>query len=239
MKIQATTDYDRFSILTGNREIIQGHVKNIIKSISANNLLEQNPIIVNKDYSVIDGQHRLEAARQMGLPIYYVVADGDISTVQRLNSNLRPWSISDYVESYVKIGMSDYYELKEFKKKWGIPYTTAGELLMYGKKSSNNHTSEDIKAGTFLSLEPQGANEIMEWVAATKDYADPITLKDRDYISALIVLMNTNGITLEGFARKLSVVGKKITRCVNRAEYLRQIEEIVNYKNKTGKIRLF
>jgi len=89
MEIQSTTNYSIFTSITSNREVNEAHVKALMKSIQENNLLSINPIMVNTEFGVIDGQHRLEAAERLSERIYYIVSDkvskADISVLNSVS----------------------------------------------------------------------------------------------------------------------------------------------------------
>ena len=68
-----TTDYGRFKLLEENRPLDTAHVNKLVHAIKYQNLLDQKPIDVTADFEVIDGQHRLEAARTLNTPIYFRV----------------------------------------------------------------------------------------------------------------------------------------------------------------------
>ena len=63
LQIHSTYDLSIFKILDGNRNINLGHVERLVKSIEENGFLKM-PIIVNDNFDVIDGQHRLMAAKK-------------------------------------------------------------------------------------------------------------------------------------------------------------------------------
>ena len=85
--IHCTHDLSVFKIIDGNRNINLGHVDRLVKSIKDNGFLK-TPIIVNKFYEVVDGQHRLEAAKKINSQIYYIkVDDYDLNTAITLNAN--------------------------------------------------------------------------------------------------------------------------------------------------------
>lgn len=103
-----TTDYSLFTRLDGNREIKNARVNKIKKSIETNGYIF-NPIVVNEKYEVIDGQGRLEALKELGLPVDYVVCQGaGLLECIALNASLTSWSIKDYIESYCEMGIEDY-----------------------------------------------------------------------------------------------------------------------------------
>jgi len=67
-----TYNYSMFEPLKGNRAINPIHLKRITESIKNNYLL--SPILINEKGQIIDGQHRFKSAKDLGLPIRYIVA---------------------------------------------------------------------------------------------------------------------------------------------------------------------
>lgn len=56
--IKKTFNYKMFKILKPNRKINNSHVRKLMESISARDLSEFYPILINEKNEVIDGQHR-------------------------------------------------------------------------------------------------------------------------------------------------------------------------------------
>ena len=71
-QIHQTTDYSMFQTLEGNRNLNKLHLKRLKNSFQKKYLL--SPIIVNEKFEIIDGQHRFEAGKQLGLPINFLIA---------------------------------------------------------------------------------------------------------------------------------------------------------------------
>lgn len=106
-KIESTKDYEKFKFILGNRSVLRTHVNNLIESISQCNLLHVNPIIVNENFHVIDGQHRLLAAKQLDIEIYYMIiesGDSELNQIHHLNKHSKNWSTKEYVESHAALG---------------------------------------------------------------------------------------------------------------------------------------
>lgn len=86
--VQSTNDYTMFQKCKSNRELDPGNIKRIKSSILAKNLLHLRPILVSKNFEIIDGQHRLEAARLLKVPIFYQIhEESDFEDVILLNAN--------------------------------------------------------------------------------------------------------------------------------------------------------
>jgi hypothetical protein len=62
-----TTEYTKFKKARGNRPVDEGHVKQLKKLIAEKDLYD--PIRVNKDMEVIDGQHTLQARKELDLKV--------------------------------------------------------------------------------------------------------------------------------------------------------------------------
>jgi hypothetical protein len=76
-----TDDLDQFVFDRHNREIDESHVLRLCKKIEENNMLSSNPITVNKDMVVTDGQHRVIVAKMLGLKIYYIISEVEINDI--------------------------------------------------------------------------------------------------------------------------------------------------------------
>jgi ParB-like nuclease domain len=113
-EIKKTTDYSIFKKLDGNRGIVRSHVNKLVEAIRIDNQLELHPIVINKDYAVIDGQHRLEAAKRLSKPIYYLKSDtvSDLHLVE-CNSNQKTFKMSNFVDFFaLKDKNPEYIQLK-------------------------------------------------------------------------------------------------------------------------------
>ena len=92
--IYKTDNYDLFSPFEGNRLVKPLHVARLEKSFLDNYL--PVPIVVDEAYRIGDGQNRFEACKSLGYPVYYIIIQGlTLQDVQRLNANVKPWSIDD------------------------------------------------------------------------------------------------------------------------------------------------
>ena len=139
--IQSTKNYDKFSLIRGNRVLIPGHVARLTTSILQKNMLPQNPIIVNEKFEVIDGQHRLEVARNNNLEIFYIVVPGArLEEIIVLNSNNKVWNSTDYINSYASQGDHNFLWIKEFIENYAISVTRA-LLFLFGSEGHGPRTA--------------------------------------------------------------------------------------------------
>jgi len=120
LEIKSTKDYSIFKQLEGNRQIYKNHVNKLVKAIKENpTLLRYVPILVNEELEVIDGQHRLEAAKKAKAEVYfYIEPDLKLSDTQVLNANQKSWGVMDYAKSFASLNNVDYLVYIEFRQQY-------------------------------------------------------------------------------------------------------------------------
>lgn len=246
MQLYKTTNYDKFSHISANRQLNSTHLKHLTASIAKINLLSANPIIVTEDFKIIDGQHRFEVARKNNLPLYYVMVDRvhDLQEVHLLNANNRSWSMQDYLNSYIELGLEDYKVLKEFCDMYSLPISLSMNLLCTGEGSDSissvkrNTLVQDFKEGRFKITKMRQATEMAENLSFIKPYVEGVIWKDRNFLTALKRAIKKVGV--QKLLDKIEKHKGKITRQANPKEYLRQLEEVYNYKlQESNRVRFF
>lgn len=236
VQIQSTKDYDLFKTIGGNRLINQNYVANLTKAIMHKNLLSANPIIVNNHFEVIDGQHRLEVARNNNLEIYYVVVDNtDINDVQALNVYMRRWTGLDYLQSYISQGKENYKTIQEFMDRYELPVSTAVEILAGPQYGGGKWAS--FKRGEFEIPSMEESVVVADAVVKIKPYCGPRVWRDMDFIRALRRAMQT--ATVDALIEKLEASGRLIEAQVDTRSYMRQFEDIINWKSRGDFLRLY
>ncbi len=122
--IHVTRDYGMFKRMEGNREVTAKRATKIRKSIEKVGLIP-SPIIVNEHMEVIDGQGRLEAIRQLNLPVFYIIVPGlTLDDCVAMNVNTTPWTLMDYISSYAETGNENYCRLLNLINSSELPMST-------------------------------------------------------------------------------------------------------------------
>ena len=108
-----TRDYEMFKLCPGNRNINPVKVKDLLRSFNERHY--PVPIIVDEQMQVLDGQHRLQAAKIGGFPVIFLKLSGDIEAAQvirQLNDNQKPYSLPDHLKLYVHDKRGDYVQFQ-------------------------------------------------------------------------------------------------------------------------------
>lgn len=234
--MEKTTNYDMFKFREDNRaQINQSHVKRLAESIKARNLLQMRPIIVNGKMEVIDGQHRLLAAKMLGVEIFYKV-EQTLGIMDMLAMNCaKAWGIQDYVNFFVQNGHQEYIKLSDFAKKNQLDMRTAYSLTT--ARSKANFSA--FKQGKFIFNNDVYASEV-DIIWRTIDYIKRINgtttaqyLKTTKFWNAMIKLVRSAGFDEYKFFDNLV---KLIDKCAVRATsdgYCKMLQDIHNWKNHT------
>lgn len=250
MQIAKTTEYKIFKKIATNRELDKFHLFNLTKAIIKKNLLAENPIIVNSKMEVIDGQHRLEVAKNNNLEVYYIVSDQVMEEdIRLLNTVNRNWHLTDYLDSYIKQQKPGYLYLKDYTEKTGLSLSNA-MLILGGMKQTNlrdNYATVGLrtlfKMGDFKVTQSKLGEQIAEIITDLMALCQTNEHNDREFIRAVINIFssqdNPDKIFTEIF-KNAARSGIKINRRANITEYLRQLEDLHNFgKHDEGKIRLY
>ena len=113
--VYETSDYAIFNKMTGNRNLSDKFVNLITDSMKKFGWIGA-PILVNNKMEVIDGQHRLEAAKKAGVPVKYInMGAKDINVVCELNTTSHVWTTDDYLNRYVALGNENYIKFNKLR----------------------------------------------------------------------------------------------------------------------------
>lgn len=232
-----TEDYKQFKVLKGNRRVLSKHVDNLAQSIALNpDLLRIRPILVNKDFEVIDGQHRLAAAKKLKVPVWY--EDGGNLTAEDaviINNNQRNWSMLDYIRNYAAYGKQDYKALLSFHDEHSeIPIYT---ILRYIGGPAYDK-ARVVRNGEFKATNLELGQVLLEQLAELAEiyprflYTAPAR--------AMYNIFQIPGFNFDRLLKKLSTIPSTHVKLLGTVEeILRNLEDIYNYRQQTDIARFY
>jgi hypothetical protein len=147
--IKKTNDYSIFKKSPLNRETNKGHIKRLKREFERENNLRLNPVICNSEMEVISGQHRLEAAKELGLEVFYI-CDPKVSHefILTANSVQKSTSLKDVVDFWAKKEKkADYILLQKYMQKTHLSMKALSGLL-FG--NGDSQMSELLRTGDFM-----------------------------------------------------------------------------------------
>ena len=239
--MEKTKDYSIFKKHPNNREVVPSNVEKIKKSIQMRNLLEFRPILVDSEMRVMDGQHRLEAAKLLGIPVYYQRAASEQEETHEiilLNAYQKAWSNEDFLNYYTSKGIESYVKLSNFKQKNNLKLKEAIALLTSGWSGD---FGKAFKEGKFVFPNEQKVREaltnldkiktfisfVIEKTPHNRSIMDSAALK-----KALIYFFNIHQVNFDVFMKKLEVRLDLFRQCNRAQTYLELFVEIYNWRNR-------
>ena len=239
-----TTDYDLFQKLKGNRPLSMVHVKRLEESIKKYGMLEVD-LIVNEHFEVIDGQNRLQAARNTKQPVNYKIVKGyGLREAKILNENMAKWKKSEHLESYCELGYTEYIKFREFMTDYKdhFSFLSCEKLLTLRTGKQNEKINGRIVGSRYfehgyltipnLAKSHKYAQQIIQVKPFYKGY------NRTGFVQTMISLFQNKNFSHDEFIRKLGAVGApKLEDCGKVEQYKFLIEDIYNFR-RTDKVNL-
>ena len=233
--IYEESDYSVFKKLEDNRILSSTRVKNLIESISKRNLM--NPILVNSNMEILDGQGRFEAKKRLKLPIWYVIQeDGDIDDCILLNQFNKPWSVEDFVNTFANQGNENYIRLREVWSSTKAPISLICRLCNRSKQDR----TDVIKAG-ILKFTDNDAETVKRCLAKANDISRALCFDRRhnnNFFVAVKVVIETEGYNHEEMLTKCEQGRTTFVQTGDLESQLKEFTRIYN-RNRKANTRLY
>jgi len=237
-EIYSTSDYTKFRLVYGNRQLKRSKVIRMREAIKQENKIQAYPIVVNSNYQIIDGQHRFIALAELGLPVCYIVNNTfKISVIAISASNQDKWKSDDYLESWCTLGRNDYIVFRNFMKTYDTNFTVT--LVLFNGRFTGG-LYRDFAEGKFSAKYHKRAKKWIKMVHEFKEYIQDIH-KDRHFVRAILNCFSHPEYNHKRMLRKMQLQGSAvIEKKMNRLDYIRQIESLYNWhESEDNQVRFF
>jgi len=227
--INKTTNYKQFKFIKGNRTVNKQHITKLKTSMEKNFVI--SPILVDKNFYIIDGQHRFYACVELNLPIYYIITTATIEDTKQLNTTQKSWIGIDFF-NYDKQFYPEYYKIEEIFNLY--PMFSKAVIL----RCIDIHYANKVRNNVCLNINTENIEKLKHNLNKILDLKEFCTFyKERNFVYAYIKVLNNEEFQHERFLNKLSYVGNLFKKQINIYEYVKLFEYIYNFK-QTHKINL-
>jgi len=235
-QVQHTKEYANFKYLIGNRPLNRSHLKKLKQSIEKSNHLNLHPIIVNNNFEVIDGQHRLQCAKDLGVDIFFIKSDkvADEHLIE-CNVNQKSFECENYIEFYaIKDKKPEYIQLRDMLKSSGLKPKALLTLLL-GVVSSS--LLDFLKTGKFKFPTVEEPLEVLNFYFDFSAYAKDKRIKpfsmftNHNFTRALRWLFKTTGFEQALFFKKLDLRWFDLKPQRTSEDWYSLLISIYNFKN--------
>lgn len=232
--IYETNDYSLFKKLKNNRIVSEQRFNRLMKSFKGGALLI--PIIVNKDYEIIDGQARFEVRKRLMLPIPYImIENATVEDCRRINYANAPWKVGDFVASFANSGNENYVRLAECSEITGLKYPRI--LKLASAKGCESEKSDNIKSGDLVFTE-ENKEKVLYMVKRINEIKEALGEEDRTndaFWNACKISMETDGYDHARMIRLCSKYRMSYSQQSRLEDQLKMFSTIYNRgKSKTN-----
>lgn len=236
-QIYTTKDYSKFKKLEGNRDVPIARVEIIKKSIESVGYVT-NPIIVNENFEVIEGQGRLQALKELELPVDYIIEDGcGIKQCIALNMRNTNWKLTDFIKSYANRGYVGYKRLcmlMEKYQKYGI--TTLATAVKLISKFDN----DQIKNGT-LEISEEEYNDAIDrlnWLEKITPYCKSCAGELNFLYQSLLICKEFDGVDMDKLKERVISQNSVMLPFASIPDCMQSLEQLYN-KNRPEKFKVY
>jgi len=240
--VYETTNYDLFHLLPENRPVDKAHVRKLMAFITERNLLRVQPLEVTADMGLIDGQHRLAAARELGLPVYYKIGEQlREEDITALNMARKNWQATDYLHMWTMKRKPAYVAFTDFRQRHPrISFSNAKILLSGGTGGSN---AEEFRRGLWDGADDADVALADEVAALVERIADEVPTFKQAFHTGFVGALYHCATRVEGFdakelMRTILAQPLSLLPCASHKQWLQMLGSIYNYrKNEGNRIR--
>lgn len=222
-----TKNYSKFVFSKQNREIKPKTVLSIKESMKKFGFIPGRPVLITKEWIIVDGQHRFLAAKDLGIEVEFEMLEGNyLDKMIQLNSTQSNWTLEDYVNSYASQSIDCYRKLLKFQEKYDLNLSAAITIFFgAGIKSF------DIRKGENLKIRAN-ADQIADFILNCNTVAYN---KDNKFVRAIVsVYDKLTKSQLNKLKSRLIIVPK----LSNSLDFITAFENIIN-KGKRGDYKVY
>lgn len=233
-----TADLSIFKKHESNRQICPPNLRHLVESIRGCNMLSFRPIMVDSEMRVIDGQHRLEAAKILGLEIHYQIKEDAVNGDIILINFQKKWELEDYINYYCSLGNQEYMKIRDFSRETQLGYREICKLI---KKTTGGKATLRIKHGNYRFFSKEDEQSVRELIKKREIVLIEINkylIRKENFVCsskmrcAVMEILKNSQCDLDVLISKIRLKADCIRPCVSVITYYTMLRDIYNWRNK-------
>lgn len=224
-QIQITSDYSRFVPDANNRPLTYSRA--IVQSMKDYGFLDAFPILV-REYSdgkliIIDGHHRFQFAKELQIPVKYVLTN--IKNIKPAQLQGKPWTFSDFVISKSRTSKS-CKELHDLSIRCGLGHEVMASLLI-GKWSG---AKKAVISDSFKITSSSHANDVIDVINASAKVVK--WFKNRMFIQAVSYALTIGKADKQILIDRINAHPGLMHLQPNLSGFIKLIEDVHNHQTR-------
>lgn len=201
-----------------NRPLDPKNLKRVMSSIAKEGQIEA--VQINEDGEIIDGQHRVEACKRLGLPVKVYVDDNTTDIIREFNNQQKKWAVKDYLRTGKNVQL--FYLMEDH----GVPANVMEYILK--AKTSKFKTDEIIaeetdEFETLIHFVNTMYKPVKEYMRNVKGPTGKRVRANRFFYKCLARMSELEGINLDRLINKVVENAYNINVKGNEQEMLKAI----------------
>lgn len=256
-EIKSSLDYGQFILPRWQRPVSKKRVKAMVARMSLvpadkrDAIHSSTPIMVsekdllngNKEYVVLDGQHRFITWKEMGEKIFFVVARHNTinhDMITQMNCGQQQWSVQDSVKSFVGRNREAYIWYNNLIENNKLQYSFYHLFFNTGLSDIQIWRLSDIRTGNFNPSDEfrKEVEAVVSEIVALRDVLtkDGIAMSDRiNFQKAYVAVRSHPSINFDRIVKQFT---KRGTSMKMRGSYRDMIQELVDILNYGQRVRI-
>lgn len=234
----STKDYSMFEMHHYNRPLDNKPL--LEKSMREHGFMPSSPIQCVRNDSgnlmIVRGHHRFNIAKQLGLPVYYVIDDSNVDIFALEGSSGQGWTSKDFMVARSRAGEADYVKLADFMAAHSLTLGAASSLVG-GQSAESANKIATLKDGSFKVGNMDHANAVV----AITDLCRALSIEfatSTGFVGAVSAALRIPEINVEQLRRRITTHHKELARRSRRDDYLEELEAVYNYMARGPKLPL-
>jgi len=238
IELKSTKNYDMFEMHELNRQQHDDPI--LLESMKVHGFMPSSPIQCIRNgggtLKVIRGHHRLDYAKRLGLPVWYVVDESNTDIFALEASSKGRWDLPDFTYARAQAGDENYTKLLRFQKKHSLPLGVAASLVG-GEGASSNNKQRTIKDGKFRVGDMKHADRVVAITDHCKTLGIPFATSTA-FVGAISMVLRVPEFDTARFLHCITLNPTMMNRRSSRGACLDEIDALYNYALKAKRIPL-
>ena len=238
--VRLSRNYNMFKFKDGNRDLNYINVNKMEESLKKHGWV--TPIVVDNNYYIIDGQHRFQAAKNLGMPIAFIRMSNDfnVEAIRDINNAQEKWNTWDYVKSQADLGNVHFQYVQSLREKFaevGVKVLEAVINVVTRYKNYLKYYALHPETFQFNEYDYDAVCNSLDYICKViktinEAKSTRISTGYKRHIARAILFMTTHGVKENELLKKVEKYGNRYKYPGSMLDALENLDEIYNMRRR-------
>lgn len=246
--VYQTRNYSMFKYVDGNRNIDERNVIKLASDIRRRGQIQ--PVLVDSEYYVIDGQNRIAACEKLRVPVKWEITSLNglprLEYIQAVNTQRKNWGWKNYLKMYCQMEKPAYLNYKKLMGRFMFDHTAMLAVILSrrwdgGSSGTNDFNKGDLKIRYLEDVINRLENIEEYWRLISRAYSNmPGKTKSKPpakLVKAFVVITKHENFDHKIMIMKLKNDVSGFVGINTRDSFVAELTKIYNLRNRGGIIK--